>query len=313
MTSALPRLARGSVVTVGSFDGIHLGHRRVLEAVVGRAAAEERAAVAVTFEPHPAAVVRPGSAPPRLTAGAERHELLAQSGLDYALFLEFTREMAQWSPAEFVERVVVGRCQCRTLVIGPDHHFGRDREGGEAVLRELGRAAGFDVVVVPPVELDGEAVSSTRIRRLLGEGRLAEAAQCLARPYSLTGVVQRGAARGRELGVPTANLAVPADKQLPPDGVYAVWVEWGGGTALGMLNQGSRPTFGDGQRLLEAHLLDFAGDLYGRPLRVTWVERLREVRKFDSMVALREQLARDRQAARTALAAASAARDHNRV
>jgi len=306
-------LSRGAVVTVGSFDGIHLGHREVLATVMARAEAEGRAAVAVTFEPHPAAVVRPDAAPLRLTTGPEREELLAQSGLDYALFLRFDREMARWSPEEFVRRVVVERCQCRLLVIGPDHHFGRDREGGEAVLRELGRSLGFEVVVVPPVELEGAVVSSTRIRGLLDAGDLAGAAQCLGRPYAVSGVVQRGEARGRQLGVPTANLAVPATKQLPPDGVYAVRVEWGGGVAEGMLNQGTRPTFNDGRRLLEAHLFDFAGDLYGRTLRITWVRQLREVRKFDSMVALQDQLERDRQAARMALAAASAARDHNRV
>lgn len=313
MTASLPVLGNGSVVTVGSFDGIHLGHQRVLDTVVRRAEREGCAGIAVTFEPHPAAVLRPGSAPLRLTIGGERQELLAQSGLDYALFLEFNQEMARWTPDEFVRRVVLARCQCRVLVIGPDHHFGRDREGGEALLRELGRAEGFEMEVVPPVALDGEAVSSTRIRRLVAGGMLPEAARCLGRPYSVNGQVVRGAARGRQLGVPTANLPVPAGKQLPPDGVYAVRVEWGGGMAEGMLNQGTRPTFDDGTRMLEAHLFDFEGDLYDRTLRITWVERLREVRKFDSMVALQDQLERDRQAARTALAAASAARDHNRV
>ncbi len=313
MSATLPRLERGAVVTVGSFDGIHLGHRAVLETVISRARSEGRAAVAVTFEPHPAEVLRPAQAPRRLTVGAERQELLAQSGLDYALFLRFDHAMARWTPEEFVRRVVVERCQCRLLVIGPAHHFGRDREGGEALLRELGGALGFEVVVVPPVETDGAVVSSTRIRGLLASGDLDGAARCLGRPYAVSGVVERGAARGRVLGVPTANLTAPAGKQLPPDGVYAVRVEWGGGVAEGMLNQGARPTFGDGRRMLEAHLFDFAGDLYGRTLRITWVRQLRDVRKFDSMVALQAQLERDRQAARMALAAASAARDHNRV
>jgi riboflavin kinase/FMN adenylyltransferase len=239
--------------------------------------------------------------------------LLAQSGLDYALFLRFDAAMARWSPEEFVRRVVLERCQCRELVIGPDHHFGRDREGGEQLLRELGQREGFTVSVVPPMLLGGEPVSSTRIRQLLSRGDLSAAAACLGRRYSVHGVVERGASRGRALGVPTANLAVDPLKQLPPDGVYAVEVEWAGGVAGGMMNQGGRPTFGDGRRLLEVHLFGFDGDLYGRTLRVNWVERLREVRKFDSMVALQAQLEHDRQAARTALAAASAAMDHNRV
>lgn len=313
MTAILPQLPNGSVVTVGAFDGLHLGHRAVLDSVVSHAREAGRASVAVTFEPHPASVVRPGQAPPRLTLGAERMELLAQAGLDYALLLRFNREMARWTPEEFVRRVVLDRCQCRDLVIGPDHHFGRDRAGGEVVLRELGESDGFGVSVVPPLELDGAPVSSTRIRALLDAGDLDGAARCLGRRYSLTGVVQRGEARGRQIGVPTANLVVPADKQVPPDGVYAVLVEWGGGTAGGMANQGPRPTFSDGRRLLEAHLFDFDGDLYHRPIRVSWVARLREVRRFDSVVALQEQLERDRQAARTALAAASAATGHNRV
>jgi len=313
MIAALPVLPQGSVVTVGAFDGLHRGHQAVLDLVVQRAQAGGRAAVLVTFEPHPAAVVRPGSAPRRLTTGFERQEVLAQAGLDYALFLRFDREMAAWSPERFVREVLLERCHCRELVIGPDHAFGRDRQGSEATLRRLGAEAGFSVDVVRPVEVDGGPVSSTRIRRLVEEGRLAEAARCLGRPYSVSGVVRRGAARGRSLGVPTANLAVPDGKQLPPDGVYAVRVEWGGGVAGGMLNQGARPTFGEGGRLLEAHLFGVDADLYGRALRVTWVARLRDGRRFDSMEALRAQLGRDRQDALAALAAAPAAQGHNRV
>jgi riboflavin kinase/FMN adenylyltransferase len=313
MNAELPRLPRGSVVTVGAFDGLHIGHHAVLDAVVSRARAAGRASVVVSFEPHPAAVVRPAQAPPRLTVGAERLELLALAGLDYALILRFDREMARWTPEEFVRRVVLDRCQCRELVVGHDHHFGRDRAGGEALLREMGRHEGFEVAAVRPTELDGTPVSSTRIRHLVEAGDLDTAARCLGRRYSVTGVVERGVARGRQLGVPTANLAVPEGKLLPPDGVYAVRVEWGGGVADGVANQGTRPTFGDGRRLLEAHLLDFDGDLYGRPIRVSWVAPLREVRRFDSVVALQEQLERDRQAARAALAAASAAPGHHRV
>jgi len=301
------------VVTVGAFDGLHLGHRAVLEELVARAQAAGRASVLVTFEPHPAAVLRPGEAPARLTLGAERTEVLAQYGVNYALFLRFDRALAGWSPEEFVGRVLVARCQCRELVIGPDHGFGRDRQGGVETLRRLGDTEGFSVDVVPPVLLDGGPVSSTRIRALVAAGQLADAARCLGRPYSVTGVVQPGAARGRQHGVPTANLAVPDAKQLPPDGVYAVRVEWAGGVADGMLNQGARPTFGEDARLLEAHLFGFDGDLYGRTIRVTWVARLREGRRFDSVDALRDQLGRDRREAIAALAAASVVPDIHRV
>lgn len=313
MSARLPVLPNGSVVTVGSFDGLHRGHWAVLEELASRARSAHRASVLVTFEPHPAVVIRPSHAPQRLTLGAERTGVLAEAGIDYALFLHFDAALAARSPEAFVREVLVERCQCRELVIGPDHGFGRDRQGGVDTLRRLGATEGFTVDVVPPVVLGGSPVSSTRIRGLVAEGRLAEAAACLGRPYSVTGVVERGAARGRALGVPTANFAVPDTKQLPPDGVYAVRVEWPGGVAGGMLNQGARPTFGEGGRQLEAHLFGFDGNLYGRTIRVSWVARLREVRRFDSMDALRDQLGRDRQEALAALAAPPVVQDPNRV
>lgn len=301
MTPGLPPLPAGSVVTVGAFDGLHLGHQQVLAETVRRARASGRAAVLVTFEPHPAEVLRPATAPPRLTLPRERREVLAELGLDYVMVLRFDQALAARSAEAFVREVLLDRCRCRELVVGWDHHFGRDREGGIELLRRLGGAAGFSVDVVPPVEADGERVSSTRLRRLVAQGSLEEAARCLGRPYAVSGVVRHGAGRGRQLGVPTANLAVPARKQLPPDGVYAVRVEWAGGVAGGMLNQGHRPTFDDGRRWLEAHLFGFDGVLYGQPVRITWAAWLREVQRFASVEALREQLERDREAALAAL------------
>lgn len=310
MTTALGIPPGGAVVTVGSFDGLHLGHRRVLEDVIARARARGRAAVLVTFEPHPAEVLRPAQAPLRLTLAVERRELLAQVGLDRAAVLGFDRRMAGRSAAEFVREVLVGRFQCRELVVGPDHGLGRGREGGVEMLRELGAEVGFAVDVVPPVMVDGDRISSTRIRGLIAAERLDEAARCLGRRYSVSAVVEAGAGRGRGIGVPTANLAVPARKQLPPDGVYAVRVEWAGGMVGGMLNQGPRPTFGDGQRILEANLFGFDGSLYGRMIRVTWLARLRDVQRFDSVEALRAQLEADRRAAHDVLATAEAGQDH---
>lgn len=313
MNTALPSLPRGSVVTVGAFDGLHRGHQAVLDDLVRAARHAERASVLVTFEPHPAQVVRPDRAPRRLTPGPERLEILAQAGIDYAVLLHFDAALAALSPAEFVRRILVDRCDCRELVIGPDHGFGRDRQGSVETLRSLGGELGFTVDVVPPVLVDGVAVSSTRIRERIAAGDLAGAAAALGRPYAVTGVVVAGEGRGRRLGVPTANLAVPEEKLLPPDGVYAVRVEWGGGIAGGMLNQGPRPTFHDGRRLLEAHLFGFDGDLYGRALRVTWVTRLREVRRFGSAEELQSQLAQDRHEAMAALDAAPVAHDFHRV
>ena len=292
---ALPPLPRGSTVTVGTFDGVHRGHHAVLEEIARRASAAGRASVLVTFEPHPLEVVNPQAAPPLLTTGPERREILAQTALDYVLFLRFDRRLADYTPEEFVRRVLIGRCGMRELVIGHDHGFGRGRSGGVETLRRLGAEDGFEVDVVPVVDVGDQHVSSSRIRRAVAGGDLTTAARMLGRPYSVSGQVSRGEQRGRLLGVPTINLAdVPPQKLLPPDGVYAVRVEWRGGRTGGMMNQGSRPTFRDGRRVLEAHLFGFEGDLYGEWVRIEWVERLRDVVRFPSVEHLQEQLKRDR-------------------
>lgn len=305
MTAGLPvGLGEGSVVTVGSFDGVHRGHQAVLREVAERARRTGRASVLVSFEPHPLEVVNPQAAPPRLTTGVERLEILAQTPIDYLVLLRFDRRLAGLSPEAFVREVLIERCRVRELVIGHDHGFGRGRSGDVETLRRLGAEAGFAVDVVPPVELgDGQPVSSTRIRRLVAGGDLRTAAGLLGRPYQVSGQVGEGERRGRLLGVPTINLAsLPPHKLLPPDGVYAVWVEWKGGRVGGMMNQGAKPTFVDGRRTLEAHLFGFAGDLYGEWVRIEWVERIRDTQRFASAQQLQEQLARDRARAEAILA-----------
>jgi riboflavin kinase / FMN adenylyltransferase len=300
----LPPLPRGSTVTVGSFDGVHLGHEAVLREIARRAEAAGRASVLVTFEPHPLEVVNPQAAPPLLTTDVERREILAQLPLDYVLFLRFDRRLASLTPEEFVEQVLIERCHVRELVIGHDHGFGRGRSGDVETLRRLGAERGFDVDVVEVVDVGEQHVSSSRIRRAVAGGDLTTAARMLGRPYQVSGRVGEGERRGRLLGVPTINLTdVPPQKLLPPDGVYAVRVEWRGGHAGGMMNQGPRPTFGDGRRTLEAHLFDFDGDLYGEWVRIEWVERLRDVERFASVEALQQQLERDRTRALAVLAA----------
>jgi riboflavin kinase / FMN adenylyltransferase len=301
----LPRLADGSVVTVGSFDGVHLGHQAVLREIAGRAEAQRRASVLVTFEPHPLEVVNPQAAPPLLTTGPERREILAQTPLDYVLFLRFDRRLAGMSPEEFVQGVLLARCGMRELVIGHDHGFGRGRSGDVDTLRRLGKVHRFDVDVVDAVDFGDQHVSSSRIRRAVAGGDLVSAARMLGRPYQVSGLVGQGERRGRLLGIPTINLTeIPRQKLLPPDGVYAVRVEWRGGRAEGMMNQGPRPTFQDGRRSLEAHLFGFEGDLYGEWVRVEWVERLRDVERFASVEQLQQQLERDRRRALAVLAAA---------
>jgi riboflavin kinase/FMN adenylyltransferase len=299
----LPPLPGGAVVTVGTFDGVHRGHRRVIEEVLSRARRDGRASVLVTFEPHPAAVLHPEAAPARLTLAGERTEVLAETGLDYVFVLRFDRRLAALEPERFVTAVLRERCQLAALVIGHDHGFGRERRGDADTLRGLGRLLGFPVdVVAPEPDRLGAPISSSRIRAAIGAGDLAAAAEWLGRPYRVTGRVERGARRGHALGVPTINLAPPPGKLLPPDGVYAGRVEWGGGTAIAMMNQGARPTVGDGRRWLEAHLLDFAGDLYGREVRIEWVARLRDTRRFESLEDLKAQLDRDRGATLRVLA-----------
>jgi riboflavin kinase / FMN adenylyltransferase len=304
-TSPLPRLPNGTTVTVGSFDGVHLGHQAVLREIDRRAKAAGRASVLVTFDPHPLEVVNPEAAPPLLTTGPERLEVLALSPLDYVVLLRFDRSLAALPPERFVQEVLVERCAVRELVIGHDHGFGRGRSGDVDTLRQLGAVHGFEVDVVDPVDFGGQPVSSSRIRRAVAGGDLASAAAMLGRPYGVVGRVGQGERRGRLLGIPTINLSeISQRKLLPPDGVYAVRVEWRGGGAGGMMNQGPRPTFQDGRRVLEAHIFDFDGDLYGEWVRIEWVKRLRDTERFDSVEQLKQQLQQDRMGAEAALAAA---------
>jgi len=299
-----------TVVTVGSFDGLHLGHQAVLAEIAARARRIGGRSLVVTFVPHPLEVVNPPAAPPRLTLDDERRELFAQSPVDAVAFLPFTRTLSQYPPEAFVD-LLLARFGLRELVIGHDHGFGRGRAGDERLLQTLGAARGFTVDVVPAIRVDGREVSSTLIRRALAGGDLATAARHLGRWYAMTGDVVQGEGRGRTLGFPTINIEVPdRRKLLPPDGVYAVRVEWGAGQSGAMMHMGPRPTFGDRRTSIEAHLFDpTAPDLYGRHVKVSWVGRLRDVQAFPSRDALQAQLSLDREAALTVLA--SAARPRN--
>lgn len=281
------------MVTVGTFDGVHWGHRQVLDEIASRARRLELRSLLVTFDPHPLEVVNPDTAPHLLTLGSERREVLAQSDLDYVVFMEFTPELSRLTPRQFV-KLLIRRFRMRELVIGYDHGFGRDRAGDAGVLERLGADLGFRVDVVGSVELRGRPVSSTLVRRAVAGGDLATAKEFLGRHYSLNGVVVPGEGRGQQIGYRTINLAPPDERKLlPPDGVYAVKVEWRDGSAGGMMHQGARPTFGDRRRSLEIHLFDTDEELYGRRVKVSWVSRLREVREFESSEALKTQLDQD--------------------
>jgi riboflavin kinase/FMN adenylyltransferase len=298
----LPR-DRGTVVTVGMFDGVHRGHWTVLQEIRERAAATGRRSVLVTFDPHPLRILRPEHAPPLLTTPVEKREILAESGLDWAVFLSFTEALSRYQPRRFVEEVLVARLGVQELVIGYDHGFGRDRSGNAETLRGIGDTLGIEVDVVPPVGIEGDPVSSSRIRRAVQDGRMVEAAACLGRPYSVRGIVVRGDGRGRELGFPTANIMVSnGDKLMPSPGVYAVRGVLRSGTYPGALHLGPRPTFQGSPPSVELHLMDFDGDLYGEEVRVDFVEYLREVRPFSSVQALIAQMKEDVEQARERLA-----------
>jgi riboflavin kinase/FMN adenylyltransferase len=289
------------VITVGTFDGVHLGHQRVVEEIVGRARQADRRSILVTFEPHPLEVVNPQAAPKLLTLGQERREILAQSELDAVVFLQFTRELSQTSPEEFV-RLLVDRFDLRELVIGYDHGFGKGRAGDARLLERLGARLGFDVDVVAEVDLDERPVSSTLVRRAVAGGDLDRARKLLGRAYSMTAAVVRGAGRGRNLGFRTINLALDNPRKLlPPDGVYAVRVEWAAGASGGMMHLGPRPTFSEDVRSLEIHLFDWEGELYGQQVKAWWVKRLRDVKRFSSPQELQQQLTLDLSNASAAL------------
>jgi riboflavin kinase/FMN adenylyltransferase len=303
--SGLPPDVLATVVTVGTFDGVHRGHRDVLDRLAGRATALGLRSVLVTFEPHPLEVVNPAAAPLMLTVGEEKREVLAESGIDYLAVVPFTPTLARYSAEEFVTRVLRRRFHMEYLLMGYDHGFGRNREGDVEVLQALGARDGFRVEVVPPVSIgDGRPISSTSIRRAVAGGDLERAAYGLGRPYSLGGRVVPGASRGRGLGFPTINVAPPNPRKLlPPQGVYAVRVQTPGGAHGGMLNLGPRPTFGDTTVAVEAHLFDASGDWYGAWVRIDFIARLRDTQKFASPAALIEQLRRDEDDARRVLSA----------
>jgi riboflavin kinase / FMN adenylyltransferase len=298
-----------SVITIGAFDGVHLGHAAVVAQVRQLAAALDARSVVVTFDRHPASVVRPESAPRLLTDLPTRLELLAETGLDATVVLAFDQARADESAHNFVEEVLVNGLATKAVVVGEDFHFGRHREGNVALLRELGREMDFEVEPVSLIDRpDGvdEPVSSTAIRRALAGGEVDVAARLLGRLYESRGAVVTGDKRGRLLGFPTANVEVPNAMCHPADGVYAGWyLRPDGSIHACAINLGRRPTFYEhaDHSLLEAHLLDFNDDLYGEPARVRFQAFLRSERKFDAIDALVAQLKHDVESTRRVLGA----------
>lgn len=299
----LPHARPGAVVTVGTFDGMHRGHTLVLERTADAARKAELASVALTFDPHPLDVVNPSAAPPLLTLWDEKLEVLAQTSIEYVVVLPFTPELAQLTPEQFVERVLIERFDMRALYLGHDHGFGRGRTGDVESLRLIGQRSGFPVAAVDAVRgSDGTPISSTAIRRAVAHGDLACAQDGLGRRYAFSGRVSAGEGRGRLLGFPTLNVALASRRKLlPPHGVYAVVVSGVRGAVGGMMNLGPRPTFGDDAISLEVHAFDVDGDWYGDLVKVEFVARLRDTIRFSGPDALVAQLHRDAKSARLAL------------
>ena len=298
-----PQLAQGCVITVGTFDGVHLGHRDILSRLHERARALNLPPVLVTFRPHPLEVVNPTAAPMLLTPGSEQLDALVDSGPLLVIVLPFTPELARYAADAFVGELLVERYHVRELVIGFDHGIGRGRRGDAAVLSAIGSARGFAVDVMPPtLDATGAPISSSAIRTSIAHGDLERARRSLGRHYSFRGSVVRGDQRGRDLGYPTLNLQLLSGRKLmPPDGVYAVRAQSSRGTFGGMMNLGLRPTFDEKERTVEVHLFGASGDWYGQAVSVEVVRRLRDTVRFTGIDSLVAQLGQDASDARLAL------------
>jgi riboflavin kinase/FMN adenylyltransferase len=302
LDSPVPEQLRGSVLALGNFDGFHLGHQAVVNRAIALGFHQRRPVIVATFEPHPVRFFKPDVAPFRLTSLDQREQLFAQAGADGMLVFRFDKALATTSAEDFVAEILGKQLGVAAVVTGTDFTFGRGRKGNAETLRELGKECGIVAEAVAAVILEGEPVSSSRIRRALANGDTATATHLLSRDFAIEGIVERGDARGRELGYPTANLAL-GDYQRPRYGIYAVRVTLDDGSELpGVASFGVRPTFEAGNELLEAHLFGFDGDLYGRTIEVALHAFIREEKKFDDVETLVAHMREDESQARRLLA-----------
>jgi riboflavin kinase/FMN adenylyltransferase len=284
---------RQPVLALGNFDGVHRGHQKILDRLKRVSAERAVTSVVMTFDPHPPRVVRPDKAPPLLMTKAQKLDALAAAGVQGAAIVRFTPELSRWDPETFVRQVLVDWLRVGEVWVGANFLFGHDRAGNYTLLRSLGGRYGFKTEKIDPVRYKDFVVSSTRIRRLISEGRIDEAAALLGHPYYVDGTVVQGDARGRGLGFPTANLCTQ-NELVPPRGVYATMTTIEGVVHPSVTNIGIRPTVDDsGRQAIETHVFDYDGDLYGSPIRVGFVQRLRDERAFESLDLLKAQIASD--------------------
>jgi riboflavin kinase/FMN adenylyltransferase len=296
----MPREREPAVITLGTFDGVHLGHQRVLRRTVEMAQSQGAQARAVTFDPHPRCVVDPDRCPILLTTVDERADVMDTLGVDGLTVLTFDRALAA-TPAEAFAEELLQRFDVRGMVVGPDYAFGNGRRGNAELLRRYGAQSGFAVEEVTAVETSGETVSSSRIRRLVADGEMQEASRLLGHEFFINSYVEHGAGRGTRIGYPTANVAITPNKALPRRGVYAVRVTVGGAEHGGALNIGYRPTFSGDKMTVEVFIFDFAGDIYRQMLRIDFVERMRDEMRFATVEDLVLQIDRDVEQARRIL------------
>ena len=280
------------LLTIGVFDGVHLGHRYLISQLKELARQQNLVSGVVTFRQHPQEVLSPQTKLPFLTDLAQRTNLLKNEGVEAIITLSFTRELAQLSARQFVS-LLKKYLRMRGMVIGPDFALGQNREGDTNTLRKLGQEIGFSVTVVPPTMINGEVVSSTAIRNALADGDMKRVQNLVGHPFSLHGCVIPGAGRGIELGFPTANLDIDPEQALPAEGVYAGWVHIDDQAYPAMTNIGKRPTFGSGERTVEVYILDYHSDLYGQELKIDVIKRLRGEIQFDTTQQLKKQIAED--------------------
>ena len=283
---------KDTLLTIGVFDGVHLGHKYLLSQLIEQAREQDLLSGVVTFNQHPQEVLSPQTKLPFLTDLTQRIHLLKNEGIENIITLSFTSELAQLSAHQFAN-LLKKYLRMRGLVIGPDFALGQKREGNTNTLRALGQDMSFSVTVIPPIMINGEIVSSTAIRSALADGDMKRVHNLVGRPFSLNGRVTSGAGRGVELGFPTANLDIEPEQALPAEGVYATWTHIDGQAYQSMTNIGKQPTFGGSQRIVEVYILDFRSNLYGRELRIDIMERLRGEKQFDTAEELKKQITED--------------------
>lgn len=287
---------KNAVITIGNFDGVHIGHRALFHHVIEKAMALQGTSIVMTFEPHPVRVLKQNNHPPLITLYEQKIELIEKAGIDILICIHFTREFASIPAKEFIEKILVDRIGTKAVVVGKDYTFGKNREGNLDLLKTYGKRLGFEVIVVREIQMSNNSedkISSTRIRELISDGKVAESQKFLGRHYQIRGTVMTGRDRGgRLLGFPTANINL-YDELSPKTGVYAVTVECKGNKYKGVANIGYSPTFDDRIFTVEAHILDFNDDIYGQKIRVNFIKRLRDEKKFLNISELSKQIKKD--------------------